>query len=136
MQNIINIILFFKSYIKSLVAGAVTGVVYFFNLFYFHEFIGIHYLISSIIAFFFAIVVNFLLQKKWVFKSYEKQIHIEFALFIITAGLYLILNTALLYLAVSVLNIYYLFSQAVIIIFLSGINFYLYKKIFKGKRIE
>ncbi|PIZ78813.1 MAG: hypothetical protein COY01_03180 [Candidatus Pacebacteria bacterium CG_4_10_14_0_2_um_filter_40_20] len=118
-------------YYKSLVSGGISGLIHLFGLFYLHEIASVHYLISSIIAFSFAIVFNYLMQKKWVFKSSEKKIHIEFILFIITAGLYLILNTVLLYLAVSILKAHYLFSQAVIIIFLSGINFYLYKKIFR-----
>lgn len=121
-----------RKYGKSLLSGGVAGLVHITGLFLLHEFAGMHYLVSSGISFLFAIVVNYLLQKKWVFESTgENKTHLEFFLFLTLTGIYLLLNTWLLYLSVRYLNINYLISQTSIIILLSILNFYVYGKIFQ-----
>lgn len=96
---------------------------------------GVWYLYASIVSFLCCVVVNFLLQKYWVFvmKGTEKQVF-EMTQFLLIALLNLVLNTVLMYSLVSILGIYYVFAQVFCILVLSVLNYFLYGFVFQAKQ--
>ncbi|MEK7086979.1 MAG: GtrA family protein [Patescibacteria group bacterium] len=98
--------------LRYLFSGGTAFGVDFFFLYIFTEWIGLHYLISVVIAFLVAVVVSFILQKFWTFKNNSKtdlrrQATIYITVAIINTGL----NTLLVYLFVEYIGLHYLFGQ-------------------------
>jgi putative flippase GtrA len=100
------------------------------------SFLGIWYLVSSVIAYILAVLLNFSLQKWWVFdhgtKGSGKQ---QFSLYAIVSLGYLALNTLSMYVLVDRFHVLYLFAQAGITLVLSVINFWINKTFVFKKEI-
>ena len=115
---------------KFAIAGAIFAIVNILILYILTDFLGIYYILSSIIAFILGSTGNFLLNKKWTFKErirhdflkkYTKAISVNIGAVIITITLLFILT--------EFLNVYYLISQAIAMIVAFFINFIGNKKI-------
>ena len=116
---------------KFAIAGLIFAVVNILILYVLTNFLGIYYILSSIIAFFLGSTGNFLLNKKWTFKErirhhdllskYAKAMYVNITAVIITI--------ALLYILTEFLNIYYLLSQTIAMIVAFFANFIGNKKI-------
>lgn len=115
----------------------VVGVsVVIFNLFLLYiltEIIGLWYLISSVFAYILAVILNFILQKFWVFLDRTSgYVGKQFLAYAIVSIGYLFLNTVFMYLLVDRLEFAYLFSQALITLVLASLNYLINKRfIFK-----
>ncbi|MEI7688596.1 MAG: GtrA family protein [Candidatus Nomurabacteria bacterium] len=105
------------------------GVAVFANLtilFVLTKYLHMFYLISAIIAFCFGVLVSYSLHKFWTFKNYLiGNMSSQFYIFFIYSILILCLNTILMYLSVDIFGLWYIFSQVIITIITSFIN-YLY----------
>lgn len=84
---------------------------------------GMWYLAAAVIAFVIAFVVAFLLQKHWTFKDGSGAYVQQGASYFIIGLTNLVLDTALLYVAVDILGLWYLGSQVVIMGFLAFLSF-------------
>lgn len=90
--------------------------------------LGLHYLLSSIISFSIATVASFLLQKFWTFKNASlTQTPAEFSLYLVLTLFNLVLNSALMFLFVSMLNVWYLFAQIITAAFIAIESYLFYK---------
>lgn len=121
--------LFKSNILARYVAAGLTGAGTQISLLYiFTDIVKIWYIYSSIIAFISAIIVSFLLQKFWTFKDGStKKIHHQAIKYLVTAISGLIANTALLYLFVDLLGLWYIFAQIVIGGLIMVFNFLMYK---------
>ena len=99
---------------KFATAGFIFAIVNVAVLYLFTEYLGIYYILSSIIAFTIGSTGNFLLNKKWTFKEtltekflskYAKAMSVNVSAVIITV--------ALLYILTEYAGFYYLASQAI-----------------------
>ena len=116
-------------FFKFLVTGCTALVVNLSFLYLFTEILKIHYLISSVFSFFLAVTVSFTLQKFWTFKSAKKNIYFEASSFLVMQIVVnLFLNTALLYIFVDYLHLWYILSQVLISLGLAVITFFTSKK--------
>ena len=123
--------------IRFITSGTIVAFVGISLLHIFTEWFGFWYLLSSTISFVVAITLNFCLQKFWTFKNKDKNIHMQGSLFFLNALLNLALNTALMYGMVDVVGIHYLLAQAVTMVLLSVMNYFIYQLIvFRPKNTE
>jgi len=126
---------YFSKAVKFLIAGGLGMLVSLVVLFLFTDVLNIWYLISSIISFIFGVVVNFTLQKYWVFQdSAGGHIPTQAAMFGTLGVLNLIGNTFLLYFFTDILHFWYIYSQVFTTFILALFNFLLYQTfIFRKK---
>lgn len=97
---------------RYIVAGTTAALCNLLILFTLVHFFHVHYLIASVISFVSSIGAGFLLQKFWTFRSQSLTgAHIQFVLYIVVTTINLGINTALMYIFVSVLGIWYLAAQ-------------------------
>ncbi len=100
--------------IRFLASGGTAAFVDLGLLYLFTEWWGFHYLASAILAFIFAFIVSFFLQKFWTFQddSVDK-VHAQVAIYFGVAVFNLLLNTALMYFFVDILGWWYMAGQFV-----------------------
>ncbi|MFA5744859.1 MAG: GtrA family protein [Candidatus Paceibacterota bacterium] len=83
-------------------------------LFVFVQFLQMHYLVASTIAFILSFLVSFTLQKFWTFNNREAaRTHIQLAFYLTITLCNLALNTLLVYVMVSKLGLWYLLAQII-----------------------
>ncbi len=106
-------------------------------LYFFTEYIGIHYLLSASISFIVGLIVNYLLSVKWVFtiSKYDNKA-IEFIIFGIIGIIGLGLNALLLWIATDLLHIYYMVSKIIVAGIIMLWNFICRKLILFSKHID
>ena len=77
------------------------------------EFVGIHYLISSVISFTVSLIFNYILSIKWVFDVTKKQTAKEITIFVILSVIGLGINQVVMYAGSDLLHIYYMLTKIV-----------------------
>ena len=77
------------------------------------EFVGIHYLISSVISFTVSLIFNYILSIKWVFDVTKKQTAKEITIFVILSVIGLGINQVVMYVGYDLLHIYYMLTKIV-----------------------
>ncbi|MCI8588862.1 MAG: GtrA family protein [Bacilli bacterium] len=77
------------------------------------EFVGIHYLVSSIISFTISLIFNYILSIYWVFDVTKKQTTKEILVFIILSVIGLGINQIVMYVGSDILHIYYMLTKLV-----------------------
>lgn len=119
----------YQKIIRFVVAG---GVVATFNVILLRFFVGVlhlHYLFASSFSFVFALILNFILQRYWVFKGIQKGKTIkQFLLFSALVVLNFFLNLLSMFLLVERVGIQYLLAQIFTIIILAVLNFFVYQR--------
>jgi putative flippase GtrA len=123
----ISLIYRFKLYIKYLISGGTAFLVDIALLYLMTHYGGIHYLWSAVLAFSGAFFVSFFMQKFWTFRDNEKkgiarQMYKYFAVGIMNLGL----NTALMYLFVDKLKIWYILAQVIATALIAITSFLIY----------
>ncbi|MBE6049934.1 MAG: GtrA family protein [Clostridium sp.] len=98
---------------RFVITGGLSFVVDYGILFLLTEFMGINYLISSGISFTFSVIVNYILCVKWVFDEAKQNDKRAVIIFIGSSVIGLIFNQILMWLFVSVFNIYYMISKII-----------------------
>jgi len=86
--------------------------------------IGLHYLVSTLIAFFTLTPVGFWLQKVITFRTPRAAAKIEWPRYFVTMGASLGANLALMYLFVSLLGVWYLAAALLVTAVLLASNFF------------
>ena len=122
--------------VRFIFSGGISAVFHLTILYILVNYLDFWYLIASIVAFSFAVLVSFSLQKFFTFKDHSiKNIHSQFTLFIFIALFMLCLNTSLMYVFVDLFGFWYLFSQVFIAILTAFLNYFFFNKIlFKDRR--
>lgn len=77
------------------------------------EFVGIHYLISSVISFIISLIFNYILSIYWVFDVTKKQTPKEVFIFVILSVIGLGINQVVMYVGSDLLHIYYMLTKLV-----------------------
>ena len=75
------------------------------------EFVGIHYLVSSVISFIISLIFNYILSIYWVFDVTKKQTSKEIIIFVVLSVIGLGINQLIMYLGVDLLHIYYMINK-------------------------
>lgn len=116
---------------RFLIAGFITVFVNLTALFVFTEYAHLWYLVSSVVAFGISYGVNFALQKFWTFKNrnvhaitYQLPLHFTLAL-----G-NLALNTAILFVFVEWVHLWYVLAQIIAAIIIALDSFFISRRIF------
>ena len=100
-----------KQILKFTVVGGFAFLIDYGLLYVLTEFIGIHYLISSIISFTVSVIFYFIMSITWVFDVNKKQGVKEFIVFIILSVIGLGINELIMYLMVDIIGIHYMISK-------------------------
>jgi len=120
----------YKVGIKYIIAGCIAVAVDLGLLYVFTDIAGLWYLTSAAIAFVFSLLTSFSLHKFWTFReSSLARMKKQFILFLILALANLIINTVLIYIAVDIFKIWYLYAQFIIAGVIALMNFVVNKTI-------
>lgn len=117
---------------RFLVSGGTALLVNLFVLYFLTEYVGLWYLISSILSFLVAFAANFLMQKYWVFQSADRgktrrQLPLLFFVSVVNLGI----NTVLLYALVEYAHLWYLLGQVVTSAVIALESFLVFRWIFR-----
>jgi len=85
--------------------------------------LGLHYLLSTLLAFFTLTPVGFWLQKQVTFRTPRSRAPVEWPRFFTTMGSSLAANLLLMYVLVSILGLWYLAASVVVTVALLATNF-------------
>lgn len=102
----------FKQIIRFGIIGGLAFLIDYALLYICTDIIGIHYLISSIISFTVSVIFNYILSIKWVFEVDERtDPKRNFLLFIIFSVIGLGINEVIMYVGVTMWEIYYMLTK-------------------------
>lgn len=99
-----------KEIIRFLIVGGFSFILDYFGLYILTEYYEIKYLISSSISFSIAVVINYILSVKFVFKN-AKNGYKQVSLFILSSVVALFLNQFCMWFFVEIIDIYYMLSK-------------------------
>ena len=134
-RNLLSRIFYFKKTVfnsfmilRYFICGITAAGANIFLLYIFTDTFGIWYLYSSVLAFFLALIISFVLQKFVVFRDTEThKVHRQFSKFFVVAVLGVITNTVLVFVCTYIIGIWYIISQIIAGFFVMIQNFILYK---------
>jgi len=114
--------------IRYLISGGTAALVNVTTLFLLVHVTNMYYLYASILAFTVSIAASFTMHKFWTFR--DKAVHDlprQFSRYLGVIFLSLLLNTALVYLLVEKMNVWYLMAQVVATAVIAITNFFAYR---------
>ena len=111
--------------IRFIISGGTSATVDLILLYLLNTTLGIHYLLSAILAFLGAFGVSFTLHKYWTFKSHQEQTHKQAIMYFGTSLFALFLNTLLMYIFVDFFHITVLVSQFFVGIMVAFSSFFI-----------
>ncbi|MFX0140672.1 MAG: glycosyltransferase [Candidatus Hodarchaeota archaeon] len=113
-----------KRVIKFATVGAIGTIINLSILYFFTEAYKVHYIISEMIAFFFSVINNYILNKLWTFKEkIQEKIVNKYLKYLIVSLMSLIANLIVLFILVEYFNIWYIFAEVIAIMFAFFINY-------------
>ena len=119
-----------KQVVRYVISGGSATLVHLILLYTLTDLFGLWYMASLIIAFVFAIITGFTLQKLWTFNNRDLgSIHLQTTYYLIAVVANLALNTAGVYILVSKLHVWYMLAQVIMLGFIAVANFFAYKHI-------
>lgn len=119
-----------KTVTKFIISGSMAALVNFGTFFILLSVLEIYYLLSSVIAFSFAAVTSFCLQKFWTFESLSfKKIFTQFPLFVGVIVLNLLVNTLLVYSFVNIFNLGAFISQVLAGVIVATESFFVFRHV-------
>ena len=112
---------------RYLFSGGVSAFTDILLLYIFTDLLHIWYLTASILAFLFAFIVSFSLQKFFTFQDHSREgMHGQAAIYFLVSGANLLINTALIYLFVQYGGFHYIVAQIVTSIMIAIESFIIY----------
>jgi putative flippase GtrA len=118
------------------VVGFLCFFIDYFVLYAATEFLGINYLISSVISFSISVIVNYILSITFVFDTKKDSNKVkEFILFVILSLVGLGLNTVIMWVTVEKMTIYYMLAKIIATAIVMVYNF-ITRKIFLEDKVE
>ncbi len=119
-----------KDAVKYIFSGGMATLTNLSVLFILTEVFGIYYLVSSVFAFIFSIIVSFSMQKFWTFGDSSKEnIHKQFAYYLFIVLLNLVLNTFSVYVFVEYLHLWYFIAQFFAGVIIAVVSFFAYRNL-------
>ena len=97
-------------------------------LFILTDYVGVHYLISSMISFTVSVIFNYIMSILWVFDVNKKQTRRDIVIFFILSLIELGINQLIMYISVDLMNIYYMISKVISTALVMVYNFITRKK--------
>ena len=124
----------FSKVLRYLVAGGSAAAVNLTVYFLCTEYAHIWYVLASVYAFLTAFLVSFLLQKYWTFKEHTHAlVKKQLVMYLVTAGINILVGAALLYMFVEYANVHHLFAQVLSQGIIAFFTYFIYKHlIFKA----
>lgn len=116
-----------KELVLYVVFGALTTLVNFVVYFLFARLLGVHYLISNIFAWFFAVLFAYVTNRIWVFESKNENILKEISLFFSGRLFSGVIDTGLMYLFIDILTIGDFISKIIIQVIVVVLNYVISK---------
>ena len=110
-------------FLKYSLAGAACALLNLVLLWLLTSVVGLHYLVSTMIAFFALTPIGFWLQKLFTFQTPRAAAPIEWPRYFITMGSSLFANLLLMYVLVSLLGLWYLAASVVVTLLFLVMNF-------------
>jgi len=115
-------------------AGASGVIIYYAALYGLTEYFGVWYVVSAVVGFILNTGLSFVLQKFWTFQNKTKhKVGYQLVQYIIMKTLFLVANTAFLYLMVEYLRLWYMAAQVMLTVALTVVGFIVSNKIFRNK---
>lgn len=127
MKKLVNQILKFG------VVGSIAFIIDYSVLFVCTEFIGIYYLISSLISFLISTFFNYKASMIWIFYSNDNNSHKKtnkFCIFLILSIIGLLINQSLMYLGSEKIHLHYMMTKIFATIVVMFFNFFTRKILF------
>lgn len=85
--------------------------------------LGLHYLVSTLIAFFALTPIGFWLQKRLTFRTPNARARVEWPRYFLTMGSSVAANLGVMYLLVSVIGVWYLAASVIVTVLFLAANF-------------
>ena len=125
----------FAKVIRFLIAGGSAAVVNLGILYILTDYVKMWYVLASVYAFIAAFFVSFLLQKYWTFKEQTHTlVKKQMLLYLGTAGVNILIGTALLYIFVEYFGLHYLFGQIISQGLIAFLSYFVYQHVIFKKR--
>ena len=114
--------------VRYLISGGISFGTNIVILYLLTEYLGLYYLASVVLAFLVAFVVSFFMMKRWTFQDTSKEgVHQQMSIYLSVAVFNMLLNTALVYLFVEYIGVWYIFSQFIASLLIAVSSFFIYK---------
>ncbi|HUO56409.1 MAG TPA: GtrA family protein [Candidatus Paceibacterota bacterium] len=114
--------------LRYVISGGTGALVNIGTLFVMVHYLSVWYLTSSICAFLASFLVSFSLQRMWTFRqSLPRTVGRQIGLYLVAALCNLVLNTAIVYVCVEYLRIWYILSQIIAGSTIAVESFFVYK---------
>ncbi len=112
--------------------GNISNIVDFSSLYILTDLIKVHYVVSSAISFIIGVLINYIINVKWIFQRGKYSFHNELMLIIIVSLVGMYLSIIIIYVLVEYIHLHYMVSKIISAILVMFWNFYSRKKwIFK-----
>ncbi len=122
--------------VRYIISGGTAAATDLTILYILHSLIGIHYLISAILAYLVAFWVSFLLHKFWTFSSHEERTHKQVVMYFGTSSFALALNTLLMYIFVDHIHLPVMLAQFIVGAMVAFCSFFISRNfVFKYKKV-
>jgi len=116
-----------KEIIRFVIVGGISFVIDYMGLYVLTEYVNINYLISSSISFTIAVIVNYILSIKFVFRK-AKNGYKQLFLFILSSIIALFLNQLCMWFFVELMSLYYMISKLLATLIVTIWNYITKKK--------
>ena len=114
--KLFNLVEKYKTGIKYIISGGIAALINLVLLYFFTEALQIWYLISSVIAYCFALIVSFVLQKYWTFRDNNlKRIKKQTFIYLLIGISDFFLVPLLLYILVEKFHIWYMWADILVL---------------------
>ena len=114
--------------VRYIISGGTGAVVNIGTLFVLTHFLGVWYLASSVIAFIVSCFVSFYLQRTWTFEqNLPGTVTRHMSLYLAVALFNLALNTAIVYVCVEYIGLWYVLAQIVASVIVAVSSFFIYQ---------
>lgn len=123
MKNSIN-----SEIARFLFAGAVTLIIDYGVLVLLTECAHIYYILSATISFSLAVVANYYICLRWVFRNSNKQNKKQFIFFVVTSMIGLFLNTVIMKISVECIELHYFIAKVIATVIVTIWNYVTKKK--------
>jgi putative flippase GtrA len=131
IESIKKIVLRFRTELAYLVVGVMTTAVNYLAYFLLTGPLGVYYLAANVAAWVAAVLFAYLANRKWVFRSENKNILKEIWLFTASRIFSLLLETGLLYVAVDVFGLNEMIAKAIMAVVVVACNYITGRFVFK-----
>ena len=119
----------YRRVVKYLASGGMAALVDLALLFALTEWVRLYYILSAALAFIIAFMVSFTLQKFWTFGDHDtEEIGRQAFLYFTVSFANLIINTALMYIFVEYVHLFYMLSQIIAGLLIAISSFFIYRR--------